>query len=97
MDAAIDDWLSTQARVDVVMSIGTSEVVNTGSYFIESAMEKGAVYCNVNLEAEIMSSDQEGDGGFAFGGSVAELLPLLFEPLIGKLEGEESSATAAGN
>jgi NAD-dependent protein deacetylase sirtuin 5 len=85
MSNDIDDWM--EDGVDIVLSIGTSEVVSTAPYFIHGAIGNGAAYASVNLDAELphkVGSMRTGQD-FAFGGDATELLPLLFEPLIGKL------------
>ena len=91
MTDEIDEWMEN--GVDAVISIGTSEVVSTATYFIHGALGYGAAYANVNLDAEEPGKVRTMRKGldFAFGGDSAELLPLLFEPLIGKLDINETS------
>lgn len=69
--------------VDIVLSIGTSEMVSTAQGFLGEARGKGAVYVNVNLDAETPGKlrDLE-EGDFAFGGDAAEVLPKLFAPIL---------------
>ncbi|PKS12874.1 hypothetical protein jhhlp_000214 [Lomentospora prolificans] len=86
-DRNIDDiqaWMD--GGVDVVLSIGTSEQVSTAVGFLSDARGSGAVYVNVNLDAEMpWKLDELDEGDFAFGGDAAEILPRLFEPIIGEL------------
>lgn len=80
---SIDAWMDR--GVDIVLSIGTSEAVSTAQGFLSGAREMGAVYVNVNLDAETpgkLKMLEEGD--FAFGGDAAEVLPKLFGPLLEK-------------
>lgn len=80
----IEDWI--EEGVDVVLSIGTSETVSTAAGFLGDARAQGAVYVNVNLDAEEDSRlDYLDEDDFAFGGDAAELLPRLFSPIIGEI------------
>jgi len=80
----IQNWIDE--GVDVVLSIGTSEAVSTAAGFLYDARAQGAVYVNVNLDAEeedrLRYLDEE---DFAFGGDASELLPKLFGPIIGEI------------
>ncbi|KAL2114250.1 hypothetical protein VUR80DRAFT_10037 [Thermomyces stellatus] len=69
--------------VDIVLSIGTSETVSTALGFLWDARAQGAVYVNVNLDAETPGKLQDlNEGDFAFGGDAAEVLPKLFAPIL---------------
>lgn len=78
---SINAWMDR--GVDVVLSVGTSETVSTAQGFLWEAREKGAVYVNVNLDAETPGKLRGLDeGDFAFGGDAAEVLPKLFAPIL---------------
>lgn len=78
---SIDAWMDR--GVDIVLSIGTSEAVSTAAGFLWGARNKGAVYVNVNLDAETPGKLRElEEGDFAFGGDAAEVLPKLFAPIL---------------
>lgn len=70
-----------------MLVIGTSAKVWPAAGYIAKAKGKGARIATINPEAE-----DEGEmfkikrGDFAFGKDAAEYLPLLFEPVIGKLK-----------
>lgn len=77
----IENWMDR--GVDVVLSIGTSEAVSTAERFLWMARDMGAVYVNVNMDAETpgkLKRLEEGD--FAFGGDAAVTLPKLFAPIL---------------
>ncbi|KAJ9151256.1 Sir2 family protein [Pleurostoma richardsiae] len=81
-------WLR-QAKVDLMLVVGTSAVVQPAASYIWRARNAGARVATINIEAEQpgnLAEMEEGD--FAFGGDAAEILPKLFEPVIGKV-GEE--------
>ncbi|CAK7266950.1 hypothetical protein SEPCBS119000_002289 [Sporothrix epigloea] len=83
---SVDQWVAA-GKVDLMLVIGTSAKVYPAAGYIEAARRAGAVVVVVNAEAE----SQQGLAAlrptdFAFEGSAADLLPVLLEPLIGKLE-----------
>ncbi|TDZ30339.1 NAD-dependent protein deacylase [Colletotrichum spinosum] len=81
----IDAWIS-RGKIDLMLVIGTSAQVYPAAGYISTAHEAGARICTVNPEAE--NEDQMAKlnpGDFAFGRDAAEVLPLLLEPVIGKL------------
>ncbi|CAK7207006.1 hypothetical protein SEUCBS139899_009814 [Sporothrix eucalyptigena] len=82
----IDKWVAAD-QVDLMLVIGTSAEVHPAASYIGEAREAGAVIATINLDAESREGLQNLDpGDFAFGGSAADLLPVLLEPVIGKLE-----------
>ncbi|KAF4461690.1 NAD-dependent histone deacetylase silent information regulator Sir2 [Fusarium albosuccineum] len=86
MMAGIDTWLD-QGKIDLMLVIGTSAQVSPASGYILHARFRGARVVVINPEAEKpeeMTKVRHGD--FAFGQDAAEYLPLLLEPVIGKLE-----------
>lgn len=84
--AGINRWVAADT-VDLMLVIGTSAEVYPAAGYIEEAREAGAVVVTINLDAESPDGLAALDpGDFAFGGSAADLLPVLLEPVIGKLE-----------
>ncbi|CAK7220504.1 hypothetical protein SBRCBS47491_004210 [Sporothrix bragantina] len=86
MIKGVDQWVAA-GGIDLMLVIGTSAEVYPAAGYIEEARDAGAIVATINLDAE----SREGlralaSGDFAFGGSAADLLPVLLEPLIGKLE-----------
>jgi NAD+-dependent protein deacetylase sirtuin 5 len=84
--AGIDKWVAADT-IDLMLVIGTSAEVYPAAGYIEEARRAGAVVATINLDAESTEGLAALDpGDFAFGGSAADLLPVLLEPVIGKLE-----------
>lgn len=82
----IDDWVNSD-KIDLMLVIGTSAEVYPAAGYIEEARDAGAVVATINLDAESPEGLAALDpGDFAFGGSAADILPVLLEPVIGKLE-----------
>ncbi|CAK7231810.1 hypothetical protein SCUCBS95973_008046 [Sporothrix curviconia] len=82
----VDQWVAA-GKIDLMLVVGTSAEVYPAAGYIERARRAGAVVATINLDAE----SRQGLKGlrsrdFAFGGSAADILPVLLEPLIGKLE-----------
>ncbi|KAM5518002.1 sir2 family protein [Fusarium oxysporum f. sp. phaseoli] len=86
MMMGITNWL-LEDKVDLMLVIGTSAQVYPAAGYIDKAKRKGARIAVINPEAE---NEEEmykvKPGDFAFGKDAAEYLPLLLEPVIGKLE-----------
>ncbi|KAJ4328203.1 Protein saf4 [Fusarium piperis] len=82
MLAGIDNWLD-QGKVDLMLVIGTSAKVWPAAGYIDQARDKGARVAVINMEPGAKDSDSR---DFFFGQDAAECLPLLLEPVIGKLE-----------
>ena len=70
-----------------MLVIGTSAKVWPAAGYISKAKARGAVVATINPEAEDEAEMYKvKPGDFAFGKDAAEYLPLLFEPVIGKLK-----------
>lgn len=71
--------------------VGTSLQLSSAMKYIDEARRKGARIVTVDLTAEDddhLDTMQAGD--FAFARDAAEALPLMFEPIIGKLQADGS-------
>lgn len=66
-----------------MLVIGTSAKVWPAAGYIDQARAKGARVAVINMEA---ASNGPRSRDFFFGQDAAECLPLLLEPMIGKLE-----------
>lgn len=87
----VDGWID-EGKVDLMLVIGTSAQVWPAAGYILKAHKAGARVCTINPEAE--DKEQMGKvkpGDFAFGRDAAEVLPLLLEPVIGKMGIDERS------
>ncbi|KAK7415254.1 hypothetical protein QQX98_006003 [Neonectria punicea] len=85
----VNNWMY-QGQLDIMFVIGTSAKVSPASSYITRAKWLGARIVTINPDAENedeMSKMKPGD--FAFGQDAAEYLPLLLEPVIGKLPEEK--------
>lgn len=70
-----------------MLVIGTSATVHPAAAFISRAKLHGARIVTVNPEAENEDEMYKvADGDFAFGQDAAKYLPLMLEPVIGKLQ-----------
>ena len=81
----IDEWIA-QGPIDLMIVVGTSAAISPAKDYIYEAQDQGAVVAVVNPDPEsasILTSDD-----FWFQGSAAEILPQLFEGVIGKMDGD---------
>ncbi|OHW90684.1 sir2 family protein [Colletotrichum incanum] len=93
----VDAWIG-QGKVDLMIVVGTSAQVWPAAGYILEAHKAGARVCTVNPEAE--DEDQMPKvkpGDFAFGRDAAEVLPLLLEPVIGKMKADGRTYTEEWN
>jgi len=82
----IDEWIR-KGRVDLMLVIGTSAKVYPAAGYILEARRAGARVCIINPEAEVKGQRRPKlkPGDFAFARDAAKVLPLLLEPVIGKM------------
>ena len=69
-----------------MLVIGTSAKVWPAAGYIDQARAKGARVAVINMEAARDRGKNSNSKDFFFGQDAAECLPLLLEPIIGKLK-----------
>ncbi|TGJ79743.1 hypothetical protein E0Z10_g9012 [Xylaria hypoxylon] len=79
----IDNWIM-QGRIDLMLVIGTAAVVYPAAGYTRKAQRKGAVVAVVNPDSDSAQGLTSSD--FFFQGSAAEILPQLFEGVIGVMD-----------
>lgn len=84
----VDAWVR-RGNIDVMLVVGTAATVHPACDYIWEARNRGAVVAVVNPDP--LASDGLDRDDFFFMGDAADVLPELFEGVIGKLEipGEE--------
>ncbi|KAI0016098.1 DHS-like NAD/FAD-binding domain-containing protein [Xylariomycetidae sp. FL0641] len=85
----IDDWIrdgGAGGPVDIMLVVGTSSAVYPAAGYTREARRRGAVVAVVNPEPGAAAGLRSKD--FFFQGSAAEILPLLFEGVIGRMDAE---------
>lgn len=76
---------------DLIFVIGTSAQVYPAAGYIGKAKRLGARVVTVNPEAEDLAELYKvKPGDFAFGQDAAKYLPILLEPIIGKLQADNT-------
>ncbi|OTA99360.1 hypothetical protein M426DRAFT_16536 [Hypoxylon sp. CI-4A] len=84
----VDDWLE-EGRIDIMLVIGTAASVYPAADYVWRTAEKGAVVAVVNPDPDSAASLSQTD--FFFQGDASELLPLLFEGVIGQFDEPEET------
>lgn len=79
----VDSWI-WQGRIDIMLVIGTAAVVYPAAGYAHQAVEQGAIIAVVNPDPDSAEGLLEED--FFFQGDASELLPKLFEGVIGKID-----------
>lgn len=81
----VDDYINTDADIDMIMVIGTSAQVSPAAGYIEEARYKGARVCVVNMDENDKAAGELEDGDWFFKGDAAVIVPKLLEPIIGQV------------
>ncbi|KAI0512803.1 DHS-like NAD/FAD-binding domain-containing protein [Xylaria bambusicola] len=79
----VDDWIE-QGPIDLMLVVGTAAAVYPAAGYMYEAQDKGAVVAVVNPDPD--SADGLTSDDFFFQGSAAEILPQLFEGVIGRID-----------
>ncbi|KAK8017329.1 Sir2 family protein [Apiospora rasikravindrae] len=80
----VDAWVAKPRGVDVMLVIGTAAAVYPAAGYTDAARKKGARIAVINPERSAQKGLTSRD--FYFEADAAEILPKLFEGIIGKLE-----------
>lgn len=87
MMAGVDSWIGRRSDstkvIDVMLVVGTAAAVWPAAGYVEKARRRGAVVVVVNPDPEAAEDLEDED--FWFGGDAAEVLPRLFEGVIGEI------------
>ncbi|KAI1418773.1 DHS-like NAD/FAD-binding domain-containing protein [Xylaria sp. FL1777] len=83
MLAGVDHWI-VQDRIDLMLVVGTAAAVYPAAGYTYKAQRKGAIVAVVNPDPD--SADGLASSDFFFQGSAAEILPQLFEGVIGTMD-----------
>lgn len=79
----IDNWIMA-GRIDLMIVIGTAAAVYPAAGYTHKAQRKGARVVVVNPDPDAAKGLYSND--FFFQGDAAEILPQLFEGVIGKMD-----------
>ncbi|KAI0834539.1 DHS-like NAD/FAD-binding domain-containing protein [Hypoxylon sp. FL0890] len=79
----IDNWIN-QDRVDIMLVIGTAAAVYPAAGYTHKARRQGAIVAVVNPDPDSAQTLSQQD--FFFQGDASEILPQLFEKVIGKMD-----------
>ncbi|TAQ89358.1 hypothetical protein B7494_g2358 [Chlorociboria aeruginascens] len=81
----IDEWIFKD-KIDIVLVIGTTATVYPAASYVNVARAQGARVVVVNMDVEDLGATGSlGARDFLFQGDAAELLPKLFENVIGDI------------
>ncbi|KAI1277691.1 DHS-like NAD/FAD-binding domain-containing protein [Xylaria sp. FL0933] len=79
----VENWIA-QGNIDLMLVVGTAAAVYPAAGYTRKAQRKGAVVAVVNPDPD--SADGLTSKDFFFQGSAAEILPQLFEGVIGTMD-----------
>lgn len=79
----VDDWMSDERGIDLIMVIGTSASVYPAAGYIMSARNRGARVAVINIESPDAVASRLQDGDWFFRGDAGEVIPRILESVIG--------------
>ncbi|KAI1338272.1 DHS-like NAD/FAD-binding domain-containing protein [Xylariaceae sp. FL0016] len=79
----VDNWIA-KGKIDIMLVIGTAAAVYPAAGYTRKAAKKGATVAVINPDADSAAGLTSSD--FFLEGSAAEILPQLFEDIIGKMD-----------
>lgn len=82
----VDNFLGQEAKIDLIMVIGTSAKVFPAAGYIDDARDRGARVCVVNMDANDAPPSGWMDGDWLFQGDAAVIVPELLRPVIGDVK-----------
>jgi NAD+-dependent protein deacetylase sirtuin 5 len=83
----IDEWIDQQGKIDLMMVIGTTAEVQPAASYIRMARQKGARVAVVNMDSvNLGATGSLRKNDWMFEGDAGQILPKLFEGIIGKVE-----------
>ena len=78
----VDAFLNQEAKIDLIMVIGTSAKVFPAAGYIDEARDRGARVCVVNMDAGDAPPSGWREGDWLFQGDAAVVVPELLRPVI---------------
>ncbi|KAL7625937.1 hypothetical protein AAE478_002706 [Parahypoxylon ruwenzoriense] len=83
MLSQVDDWFH-EGPVNIMLVVGTAAVVHPAASYVDLARQRGATVAVVNPDPGSAAGLTRRD--FFFQGDASEILPQLFEDIIGKMD-----------
>lgn len=80
------DETGADAKIDLIIVIGTSAKVYPAAGYIDEARNKGARVCVVNMDTNDAPRSGWDKGDWLFQGDAAVIVPELFKPIIGEVK-----------
>jgi NAD-dependent deacetylase sirtuin 5 len=85
----IDDWVDADAKIDLIMVIGTSAKVYPAAGYVDMARMKGARVAVINMDKNDAPAGGMYDGDWFFEGDAAKIVPELLKGVIGDITAED--------
>lgn len=82
---AIDSFIESCARIDLIMVIGTASRVFPAAGYIDKAREKGARVAVINMDRGDMPAGGLGEGDWFFEGDAGVIVPDILKSVIGDI------------
>ncbi|CAE6996193.1 hypothetical protein CFE70_000263 [Pyrenophora teres f. teres 0-1] len=93
----VDDFISEDRAVDLIMVIGTSARVYPAAGYVDQARMKGARVAVINMDPEDIPAGGLYDGDWFFQGDAARIVPELLKSVIGEIDIEKMGDAAGGS
>ena len=83
---AVERFIEESERIDLILVVGTSAKVYPAADYVNQARDKGARVAVINMDRTDAYAQGLYDEDWFFHGDAAEIVPLLLEPVTGKIE-----------
>jgi NAD-dependent SIR2 family protein deacetylase len=84
---AVDDWIESSPRIDLMLVIGTSAKVWPAAGYVDQARDKGARVAVINMDPNDVPGGANGlePGDWFFQGDAGVIVPEILKSVIGRL------------
>lgn len=90
----VDTWLDYSDNIDLMLVIGTSAEVYPAAQYVDVARKHGARVAVLNMDKKVSRKMRLKKSDWLFENDAAEVLPTLFEPVIGAIEDSRASSSS---
>lgn len=91
----IDNWMTKNKKIDLIMVIGTSAKVYPAAGYVDRARVKGAKVAIINMDSNDVPAGGLRKGDWFFEGDAAQIMPEILKNVIGEIKNTPDAAEGA--
>lgn len=85
----IDEYLSKEQKIDLIMVIGTSAKVYPAAGYVDLARSRGARVAIINMDPNDIPASGLEEKDWFFRGDAAQIMPEILQSVIGEIHVDE--------